>query len=405
MPKKICMLVHSHPFLDARIYKKEVRSLVKKGYNVTMIVPRRKGLLFDIDKKPFNNRFLEQSFEYEGVKIVTYNSEEYNVSIEELRSNCFSTTHEGFQDPLTKLGIKENADIYHAHEYLSFYSGIGIKRALHKLNGKKVKLIYDSHELTPDPLDRAYSSKEKLLTKMLDHMLHEIDQVITVSESIKSWYLKKKPDLKVEVIYNSPPLSSNYTYVNSDKKGLNVCYEGGVHGKKGNLNKIIQITNKLAARMDFNFKIIGGLTNNRKILVPPSIQNNINITGWVDYHSIPNHMKDVDIGWIDFADLSHSLNRYYAMPNKFFSYLNNGLPVVVNNCHDMKEFITKYECGYVVNKKNANAMDYVKALILLNNNKKILRQMSINARKVMEEKYCWELMEKRLYEVYEELCR
>lgn len=49
MGKRVCFLVSEHPFLDARIFKKQAKSLLKQGYAVTMIVPRRNGYLFNID--------------------------------------------------------------------------------------------------------------------------------------------------------------------------------------------------------------------------------------------------------------------------------------------------------------------------------------------------------------------
>lgn len=139
------------------------------------------------------------------------------------------------------------------------------------------------------------------------------------------------------------------------------------------------------------------------LTLPKKIKNNVELTGWVDYHSISKHMKDVDIGWIDFDDLQHSLNRSYALPNKFFSYLNNGIPVVVNKCHEMEEFIRTHHCGLVINKTKATAGDYANAFLYLNKNKEKLKQMSANARSVMEKVYKWENMEDRLLKVYESL--
>ncbi|WP_139347261.1 glycosyltransferase, partial [Herbaspirillum sp. VT-16-41] len=101
-------------------------------------------------------------------------------------------------------------------------------------------------------------------------------------------------------------------------------------------------------------------------------------------------MENVDIGWIDFDDLSQSLNRSYALPNKFFSYLNNGIPVVVNKCHEMEEFIRTHKCGLVINKPKATAQDYARAFLYLNKNRAKLTQMSVNARKVVENLYSWE---------------
>ncbi len=132
MPKKVCMVVAHHPFTDARIFKKEAKSLQKKGYHVSMIVPRKNGKLFDIDGTPYTKRFQSKIFTYEGIKIVTYHSESSQKALSNVLSDENSWENHGFNNQLTQLAIRENADIYHAHEYLSLFAGIGIKRLMKK---------------------------------------------------------------------------------------------------------------------------------------------------------------------------------------------------------------------------------------------------------------------------------
>lgn len=406
MKKKVCMLIHTHSFLDSRIFKKEAKTLQKNGYDVTMIVPRVKGNLFDIDKAPFNDRFLQPSFMHEDIKIVTYKIESFKPSPIEMQSHIDHGNHTKFENPLTQLGLEEKADIYHAHELGSLYAGIGIKRKMKELHNTEVKLIYDSHDLIPDPLDnKTIPQKRKTaMLKLLNTMIKEIDQLITVSHSIKSWYLSKNPLLPVEIIYNSPPLAKPFEPKDYKNNKLTVCYEGHIaDNKKGSRDKIFDITNICSKQTDFNFKIIGGVLHGHSLTVPDNLKKHVELTGWVDYYSISKHMKNVDIGWIDFDDLSQSLNRSYALPNKFFSYLNNGIPVVVNKCHEMEEFIRTHKCGLVINKPKATAQDYARAFLYLNKNRAKLTQMSVNARKVMENLYSWEHMEKRLLNVYESL--
>ncbi len=404
MSKKICMVVAYHPFLDARIFKKEAKSLQKKGYNVTMIVPRKNGHLFDIDGTPFTKSFRNKVFTHEGIKIVTYDSESCRNHLNKVLSTEDVWEKQGFNNPLTKLAIDEDADIYHTHEYLSLFAGIGIKRLMKKRKGKHVKLIYDSHELTPDPLDPRYSEeKRNILEQKLLYMLEEVDYIITVSDSIKSWYIAHKPNVPVEVIYNSPPLTKDYAPKKFDNAEFITCYVGNVDAKRGNKDKVIGISERCSKAIDFQFKIIGGTRFGDSFLIPKHLQNVIQLTGWVDYHSIPKHMKDADVGWIDIDDVNQSLNRDYSLPNKFFSYLNNGIPVLVNKCHEMEDFIRKHQCGFVVDKTQATAQDFADALIFLHNNKSKLTQMSQNARKVMERLYSWEKMEDRLFQIYQHL--
>ncbi|MEF2291310.1 MULTISPECIES: glycosyltransferase [Virgibacillus] len=402
MSRKVCMLVAEHPFLDSRIFKREAKSLLKLGYDVTLIVPRKDGYLFDIDGTPLKDKFTSKTFTYEGIKIVTYDFEESRAPLSKVVAPV-SQWEKGFNNPLTELGIQQDADIYHVHEYLSLFAGIGVKRLLKQRN-KKVKLIYDSHELTPDPFDsRNHVNHRNNLKEKLLVMLKEVDQIITISHSIKSWFLSQDPTFSVEVIYNSHPLAKNYQTKEFTGKGLIACYEGNIDYKRGSKNKIIQITEQCATSIDFQFKIIGGTRFGETFELPNHLSDKIKLTGWVDYYSISQHMKDVEIGWIDYEELNTSLNRSYAMPNKFFSFLNNGVPIVVNQCHEMESFLRTHRCGLVINKKHATASDYAEAMLYLASNKKMLKQMSLNARKVMEEIYCWEKMENRLKNVYHRL--
>lgn len=404
MSKKVCMLIADHPFMDSRIFKKEAKSLHKNGYDVTLIVPRKNGYLFDIDGTPFTNQFLNKTFTHDGIKIITYNWEDSRDQLSKVTSNTKLWEKEGFQNPLTQLAIEENADIYHVHEYLSLFAGVGTKRMLKKLKSKDVKLIYDSHELTPDPLDTRYTvTRRKLLMDKLLYMLQEVDHIITISHAIKSWYLSQNPNLLVEVIYNSPPLTTDYKPKEYSTKSLITCYEGNIDSHRGSKDKIFGISEICSKQINFQFKIIGGPRFGETIPIPSHLENVIKMTGWVDYHTISRHMEEVDVGWIDYDDLGHSLNRSYAMPNKFFSYLNNGVPVVVNKCHEMESFIREHRCGLVVNNTQATAQDYADAFLYLFKNKNQLKQMSTNARKVMEDIYSWEKMENRLLTVYDRL--
>src|SRR5699024_9072639 len=139
MSKNVCFLITEHPFLDARIFKKEAKSLHGEGYQVTMIVPTKNGYLFDVDGSIFHQQFRSQTFIHEGIKIVTYEQMYPENQLKNLHYNLHSGHHSRFTDPLTQLGIAQQADIYHAHEFFSLYSGVGIKRTL-ATKGRECKL-------------------------------------------------------------------------------------------------------------------------------------------------------------------------------------------------------------------------------------------------------------------------
>ncbi|MFD1361136.1 glycosyltransferase [Lentibacillus salinarum] len=406
MDHNVCFLVSEHPFLDARIFKKEAKSLHQQGYQVTMIVPRKKGYLFDVDGSIFYEQFRSSVFGHEGINVITYEQRHPEKRIKELNHNLQSGHHHRFTDQLTQLGIEQKADYYHAHEFFSLYSGIGIKRAL-AVEGKQTKLIYDSHELDPDPLIEQPQNIYNTKKQMLKLMLNELDYVITVSSSIKSWYRSINPYLPTEVIYNAPPLTPDHHPGQGYKKGLTIAYEGVMNQNRGSFHKLIDILEQCHKTLRLNLIIIGGekaADQDLKHLIPPHLQENVHFTGWIGYDAIPSVMKGADLGWID-LDTAHSLNQRFAMPNKFFSYLNNGVPVLANQSKDMQTFVETYQCGHVVPKQQATADDYVQALHFLDANRDKIRTMSLNARQAMEAHFSWEHMAKRLYAVYDRLAK
>ncbi|WP_010651790.1 glycosyltransferase [Oceanobacillus massiliensis] len=402
MAINVCFLVAEHPFLDARIFKKEAKSLLKRGYQVTMIVPRINGCLFDVDGTLFRDSYREASFIFEGIRILTYEQSRSERNHKKLLHNLRSDSHTRFDNPLTQLGIQQKADIYHAHEFDSLYSGIGIKRAL-AAAGKQSKLIYDSHELEADPLEKASVRTKKVKQQMLEAMLHETDYIITVSESIKEWLHAIDSQTPIQIICNSPPLAREYRSGQGNNQELVIAFEGVMNHKRGSFRKLLEVLELCNQEFELKLKIIGGSKKSEIALsIPDHLKDKVIHTGWVDYGSISEAMKDADIGWID-LDAEHSLNNRFAMPNKFFSYLNNAVPVLTNQCKDMDDFIRTYQCGYVVRKLQATAEDYVKAIRFLHSNRGEIRKMSRHARQVMESKYCWEHMETRLFAIYQYL--
>jgi glycosyltransferase involved in cell wall biosynthesis len=391
------MLSKFNTLFDSRMFKNESKSLLKHGFQVISIIPRYGGYLCNLDFTTIRDKYLEKSFVYEGIQILTY--EYHQESLDSMVVNISSQNHLGFKDPLMEAGLIADADIYHAHSIYSLYAGIGIKRAM-KENGKEIKLIYDCRDLNADPLNKKPDNLKLLNLLLL--MLNEVDYLLTVSESIKAWYLTQKPSLPIELIYNSPPLLQMEEPKTFNKENLTACYEGIVHPQRGGIDKIIKITELTNESINFKFSIIGGLVRGHKIVIPENLKNHLTVHNWVDYELIPQYMTDVDLSWID-LDTRYSLNRLFAMPNKLFSALNNGVPVVCNKGNDMENFIRLHHCGLVINKRQPTAEDYAEAFIYLDGHRDLLETMSANGRKMMETHYSWEFMEKRLVDVYQRL--
>jgi glycosyltransferase involved in cell wall biosynthesis len=74
-----------------------------------------------------------------------------------------------------------------------------------------------------------------------------------------------------------------------------------------------------------------------------------------------------------------------------------GVPVITNVC---KEIVEETGCGLVVKYEYRSVRDALQYLV---SNPEVRERMSANGRKAFEEKYNWNLMEKRLLRIIENL--
>lgn len=388
---KVCKLIRKHSFKDIRVFEKEAISLKKLGYDVTIVAGKTNGAVFEPNLKRIKDpTFNQDQFEYKGIKFLTYDIKNmYDPHIGKMVNNLEMDTQNYFVDKLYERALAVEADIYHAHELHTLYEAVQIKKVLRK-KGKNVKVIYDAHELEQN-------------SKLLRLLMKEVDHLITVSDSIKNIYQRRYPSVPVTVIYNSPLYQQELPKDEHFQHYFVIAYEGVVQYQKGNPKKILQIADLCKNSMkNFRFDIIGyidpTISYNEKKLISghPAIH-----CKWVEYENLPKELNQVHAGYIYF-DI-RNINKKYALPNKFFSFLNNGIPVVVNRAMDMKNIIEKHQCGIVIDKDDPTAEEYVEQFLRLYKDRKMLARMSKNAREAMKNHYCLEKMEERLAAIYKGL--
>ncbi len=110
MKNKVCILTSVHPPFDVRIFHKEAKSLVKAGYDVTLIAQHDKEEIVD------------------GVKII--NLQKPRNRIERMTKTV---------SELYQKALRVDADIYHFHDPELIPVGKALKK-----RGKAI--IYDVHE-------------------------------------------------------------------------------------------------------------------------------------------------------------------------------------------------------------------------------------------------------------------
>ena len=94
-------------------------------------------------------------------------------------------------------------------------------------------------------------------------------------------------------------------------------------------------------------------------------------------------------------------NHYEAQPIKMFEYMAAGLPFVASNFALWKSIVEKNECGICVDETDPKAVR--EAILWLLNHPAESKRIAVNGRRAVEQEFNWNIEEKKLFELYEEI--
>ena len=228
-------------------------------------------------------------------------------------------------------------------------------------------------------------------------ILKKADVVIPISEPM-SRQLVKKVNNKERII--SSPLGASKLFLDSNPK----CKSFHSHLLKGNI-KLLYV-GSMGERRDTEFlvktikelkKTNSGIVLNLLGSVEPNekvdyisvlsrkydVSDNVNYISPVDYHQVPNHVRDADIGVISIPPEPKYL---VSSPTKFAEFLSVGIPVVFNReIHLMRDISQASLSGIGFDYSNVNQC--VKAINFLIENPRIGFRLGQNGRSWMKKNY------------------
>lgn len=371
--KKICHLTSVHPVFDTRIFHKEIKTLARAGYDVTLIAQHNKNEIID------------------GIKIVALpkpkNRFERFIKLDYL---------------LYKKALQQKTDIYHFHDPELIPWVLKLK----KKTGAKI--IYDVHE----DIAKQILSKDwilKILRKIISYLFNffekkiarKFDFLIVASKHILYNFKKEKIN-NIELIANYPIIK--YFVKNeaiSNKKNItSIIYIGDIIEIKG--IKII-IESLAFIKTPIKLILIGKFYNKQfeKQIKNLSLwKNNVEYLGEIPINQAAKKLEIADIGIVCIYPIKRHMKLF---PVKLFEYMAARLPIVASNFPLWEEIIEKNNCGISVNplksKEIAMAIEY-----LIEHPEKA-KKMGENGRNAVLEKYNWENESKKLLEIYKNLLK
>ncbi len=363
---KVCHLTSVHHRNDTRIFHKELPALAEAGMDVCVVVADGKG----DEQRP-------------GYLI-------YDVGSSSSRLQRISLTTK----KVFRKAMELDADIYHFHDPELLLIGKKLKK-----KGKKV--IYDAHEDVPRQiLSKYWINKHirKLLSATTERyensVCKKLDFIITATPFIRERFLKINPN--VLDINNFPVLDFEKKLPDWSNKENKICYIGSLTKVRG-ISELIQ---SLSLANNVTMELAG-------VYMPESYRDEIIKTkGWdmVTEYGFVNRKTANEIMGRSMAGLVvlHPIINYIdSLPVKMFEYMGAGIPVIASNFPLWKEIIEKNNCGICVDPLNTEEIAY--AINRLTENPEKAMKMGQNGFRLVQEKYNWEIENKKLLKIYQTL--
>jgi len=371
---KIFVMSSLNPWDDIRIFRKECRSLAKK-YDVELHIPG--------------------DFQYKKIDGVDI----FGIKKMKTMSRIFRPL---IWIKLLYRTFKSDADVFHFHNPELIGLGILLKYI------KRKAVVYDIHEDFP----RAILSKHWIapgMRKTISNIFDKIEKwavnsVFTKSIVTTSLISERFNSDKIEKIENYAPLMD----ITNDKESNNkardskteMIFTGSISKIRG-VEEIIRAVSKLENEVELVFLGIFADAEYKKYIKNLLIENRINNVTLLDsvpYDDMIERMKRSDIGVIPYLPVA---NHLVTLPNKLFEYMACSLPVIASDFPLYKQVITDANCGVLCDPTDPD--DIKNQISSMIENKEKMKKMGSNGNRMYKIKYNWDLEEKKLFNMYDNI--
>lgn len=376
--KKVAIVTTGHPSTDERIYFKIANSLVKFGYEVSIICSTEKIISTQGD-----------------IKIYGFNQRIFNkFSLRRIQS---------FNDLLRAV----EPEIIHACEPMAVWIGFFYK-VFHP-TGRKVKIIYDVTEWYPENIVLSSKGIKKYFQKFIGHIFNflaaNFSNVLIIGEKYKEKRYKLFSPRKKRFIVGYFPILKHYKSfpIKPIQNEIIFGYAGVISISRG-LNIFLEVLSKLKSikpELEVKFILCGRFENeNEKNLLEEFRLNGVEIkfNDWTDYLSFQKYLEPAHI-CLDTRPSNGIYER--SLPIKIFDYMALGKCIVASNYPPIRETFEIAKCGVLVNPNNPEQI--VEVILNLIGNPETIIEFGLNARKAAESYFNWEKCEIELLKAYDSL--
>jgi glycosyltransferase involved in cell wall biosynthesis len=257
-------------------------------------------------------------------------------------------------DDLIRLSIRyeyqaaERSDL-NSFDFIVTHDILLLPLACDLANRNKSKLLFDAREYYPREFENNFLwrlLRQPFNKHLCKTYLHQCDKVITVSDGLAREY-KKEYGIEAEVIMSLPKYHE-IEPVLPQNNSIRLIYHGQVSPDR-QIEKMIEVIDYLDDRFSLDLMLVPPAKLHwlywQRIVSMAKRRARVRITPPVPMKEIVEITRHYDIGI--FICPPTTFNLQYALPNKFFEYIQARLVVAIGPSIEMQKMVQKYQCGIV----------------------------------------------------------
>ncbi|MFC2048354.1 glycosyltransferase family 4 protein [Chloroflexota bacterium] len=238
----------------------------------------------------------------------------------------------------------------------------------------------------------------------LDKLFMRLSDSIIVADEAQNEGIGGIPNRNIVPIYDSPPDTFSKKeggYPSNQPMGdFTLFYAGVLYGNRRlNLDKVIEAIREIegAKLVIAGYGDLAGEIKELSRQMPGKVE----FIGGISYEEVISRGAKADLFFV-LRDSTTPANRYTCGSN-LFNAMVCGKPMLANSGSSTAVKVLEGNCGLVVDANNI--AEIREAIVKLKENPELREELGANARKAYEQKYSWEIMERRLISLYQELTK
>ncbi len=303
-------------------------------------------------------------------------------------------------------------DIIHVHDMVVAEAVIEANEVL------QLPVVLDLHENRPEIM-KTYPHLNKFPGNLListdtwkrkeGALVKKADRTIVVTEEAKTELLNRLgiPDRKIVVVPNTVKSTFYNDFLIEQailekyKDKFVILYLGDTGLRRGLLSMIeaLGIIGKDKALIKQMKLVIVGKNSSDKVLKSRvealGLERIVDFEGWQDITLFPSYLKAANIG---ISPLHRNLHHDTTYANKLFQYMSFAIPVLASDALAQKNLIEEVNSGLV--HKEKDTVEIAEKILILFRDPNLSKELGLNGKRFIEEKFCWEKVSGNLKDLY-----